>query len=108
MLLMTRLRACYPNLGSDESKWVAIVAVYAEALQRHGPGPVRAAFAMADKRYPDWFPTRHQLLNLVLDQEKLAQAKVPKQLHDGGQARGRDLERIRKLIKTLSSAKGIK
>lgn len=62
---MTRLRAMYSNAVRDESHWAAQVATYWEALRGYDGEELRAAFAVAWRRHPEWFPSCGQLDALV-------------------------------------------
>ena len=62
---MSRLRACYQNAVTDESLWLASLATYWELLRSYDPDSLRAAFAVAWRRCPEWFPSAGQLAALV-------------------------------------------
>lgn len=63
--LMTRLRSCYQNAITDQSLWLASVTTYWDLLSGYRPADVRAAFQLAWRRFPDWFPSAGQLASLI-------------------------------------------
>lgn len=63
--LMARLRSCYQNSITDKEMWVMSMRTYYDALSRLDPDRVRAAFAAAPYRHPQWMPSLGQLLELV-------------------------------------------
>lgn len=75
--LMSRLRAHYQQPLADESLWLASVATYFDALRGMDPDDIRDAFAVAWRRYPEWFPSAGQLLAAIDDTDGKADAAWP-------------------------------
>lgn len=63
--LMTRLRSCYQNAVADHSLWLASITTYWDLCQEYPADDVRAAFAVAWRRHPDWMPSCGQLIGLI-------------------------------------------
>ena len=78
--LMSRLRAHYQHPVTDDSLWLASVATYWEALRGLDPDDIRAAFAVAWRRFPDWFPSAGQLLAAIDDTDGKADEAWPELL----------------------------
>lgn len=62
-LILGTLRACYPQrIGEDE--WVVTVRRYRQELQRFTAETVFRAADKAWRKYPSWFPTLGQMVEL--------------------------------------------
>lgn len=75
--LMARLRAHYQHPVTDDSLWLASVTTYWDALRPLDPDEIRTAFAVAWRRWPDWFPSAGQLLAAIDDTDTKADEAWP-------------------------------
>lgn len=62
---MSRLRACYQNTVGDQTLWLASITTYWDVLSGYAPEDIRAAFAVAWRRHPEWMPSAGQLAKLM-------------------------------------------
>jgi len=73
---MSRLRACYQNGIKDKALWLASLSTYWDLLSAYEADDIRAAFAVAWRRYPDWMPSAGQLASLVEKSSSTAAAEA--------------------------------
>lgn len=63
--LMIALRATYPQAVANSEWWGQQIAAYWSQLKTYSAADLRRAFGVALRRYPDWFPSCGQLLQLL-------------------------------------------
>ena len=61
LVLLTRLRACYPQRVSDADHWAAMTRRYGEELSAFPDAVVSNALAIAWRQFPQFFPSLGEL-----------------------------------------------
>jgi hypothetical protein len=107
--LLGTLRACYPQRIPD-NEWLVTVRRYKQEIDRFSSAAIKIACSDAWKRYPQWFPTLGQLVELCEAAQKttdsICQTPRDRRLEDhpwDNNAAGR----LREILENLNTQKAM-